>query len=74
MPAADTEGSASETISREAFVQQRAEAAGRLFDEIDTSRTGLITRAQLRAYQAERRGQSPARGPRPQRPARQQGR
>jgi hypothetical protein len=51
-------------ISRDQFVQQRAEAAGRLFDRIDTNHTGYITRAQLRAYMAARRGGGrPAGGP-----------
>jgi hypothetical protein len=43
-------------ISRDQFVQQRAEAAGRLFDQIDVNHTGYITRAQLRAFMAQRRG------------------
>jgi hypothetical protein len=42
-------------ITREEFVQQRAESAGRLFDEIDTSHQGYITRAQLRSFIAQRR-------------------
>jgi hypothetical protein len=43
-------------ISRDQFVQQRAEAAGRLFDQIDVNHTGYITRAQLRAFMGQRRG------------------
>jgi hypothetical protein len=50
-------------ISREQFVQQRAAAAGRLFDQIDTNHLGYITRAQLRAWMAERRGGPPGRPP-----------
>lgn len=46
-------------ISRDQFVQQRADAAGRLFDQIDTNHTGYITRAQLRAYLRGRRGGGP---------------
>jgi hypothetical protein len=46
-------------ISREQFIQQRAAAAGRLFDQIDTNHLGYITRAQLRAWMAERRGRPP---------------
>jgi hypothetical protein len=42
-------------ISRDQFVQQRATAAGRLFDRIDVNHTGFITRAQLRAYMAQHR-------------------
>jgi hypothetical protein len=42
-------------ITRQQFVEQRAEAAGRLFDEIDTGHQGYITRAQLRAFMAQRR-------------------
>ncbi len=52
-------------ITRDQFVQQRAEAAGRLFDQIDTNHTGYITRAQLRAYARARRGGGPG-GPPPQ--------
>jgi hypothetical protein len=50
-------------ISRDQFIQQRAEAAGRLFDRIDTNHTGYITRAQLRAYMRARRGGGPQPGP-----------
>jgi hypothetical protein len=55
-------------ISREQFVERRAEAAGRLFDEIDVNHTGYITRAQLRAWAAQRRGAAAAGpgGPPPQ--------
>ena len=52
-------------ITRDQFVQSRAEAAGRLFDEIDTSHVGYITRAQLRAWAAAHR-RFPAGGPPPQ--------
>jgi len=50
-------------ISRDQFIQQRAEAAGRLFDRIDTNHTGYITRAQLRAFMRARRGGGPQPGP-----------
>jgi hypothetical protein len=43
-------------ITREQFVQRRAEAAGRQFDEIDVNHLGYITRAQLRAWMGQRRG------------------
>jgi hypothetical protein len=47
-------------ITREEFVQRRTEAAGRLFDKIDTNHLGYITRAQLRAWvAAHRRGAPP---------------
>jgi hypothetical protein len=49
-------------ISRDQFIQQRAEAAGRLFDQIDTNHTGYITRAQLRAYMRARRAGGPPPG------------
>jgi hypothetical protein len=52
-------------ISRDQFIQQRAEAAGRLFDQIDTNHMGYITRAQLRAYSRARRAGGPG-GPPPQ--------
>ena len=42
-------------ISRDQFVQRRAEAAGRLFDQIDVNHTGYITKAQLRAWMAQHR-------------------
>jgi hypothetical protein len=42
-------------ITRQEFVQRRADEAGRLFDKIDTSHQGYITRAQLRAFMAQRR-------------------
>jgi hypothetical protein len=57
-------------ISRDQFIQQRAEAAGRVFDQIDTNHTGYITRAQLRAYVLARRAGAqppkPSGGPPPQ--------
>jgi hypothetical protein len=43
-------------MSRDQFIQQRAAAAGRLFDRIDTNHTGYITKAQLRAFARGRRG------------------
>jgi hypothetical protein len=46
-------------ISRDQFIQQRAEAAGRLFDQIDANHTGYVTRAQLRAFLRARRGGGP---------------
>jgi len=49
-------------ITREEFIQRRAEAAGRLFDQIDTNHVGYITRAQIRAYIAQRRAAAPPRG------------
>jgi hypothetical protein len=42
-------------VTREEFVQRRADAAGRLFDQIDTNHLGYITRAQLRAWMSARR-------------------
>jgi hypothetical protein len=61
-------------ITREQFVQQRAEAAGRLFDAIDTNHLGYITRAQLRAWAAQRRAGVPPGpgGPPPGGPPQQQ--
>ena len=55
-------------ISRDQFVQRHAEAAGRLFDQIDTNHTGYITRAQLLAFMRARHpGGPPAPGgPAPQ--------
>jgi hypothetical protein len=53
-------------IGRDQFVQQRAEAAGRLFDRIDVNHTGYITRAQLRAFLAQRRGGAAGPGGPPQ--------
>ena len=49
-------------ISRDQFIQQRAEAAGRLFDRIDTNHTGYITKAQLRSFARGRRGGGPPPG------------
>jgi EF hand domain-containing protein len=49
-------------ISRDQFIQQRAEAAGRLFDQIDTNHTGYITRAQFRAFMRARRAGGPQPG------------
>jgi hypothetical protein len=42
-------------ISRDQFIKLRAEAAGRLFDQIDTNHTGYITRAQFRDFMRARR-------------------
>jgi hypothetical protein len=50
-------------ISRDQFIQQRAAAAGRLFDQIDTNHTGYITGAQFRAFMRARRGAGPQPGP-----------
>jgi hypothetical protein len=50
-------------ISRDQFIQRRAEAAGRLFDQIDTNRTGYITRAQLLDFMRARRGGGPPPAP-----------
>jgi hypothetical protein len=50
-------------ISRDQFIQQRAEAAGRLFDRIDTNHTGYITRAQFRDFMRARRGGGPPPAP-----------
>jgi hypothetical protein len=53
-------------ITRDEFVQRRAEAAGRLFDKIDTNHEGYVTRAQLRAWNAaHRRGPPVGAGPPP---------
>jgi hypothetical protein len=49
-------------ITREQFVERRTEAAGRLFDQIDTNHLGYVTRAQLRAYWAQRRQGAAAAG------------
>ncbi len=37
-------------ITRDQFVQRRAEMAGRQFDAIDTNHAGTITRDQIRAF------------------------
>jgi hypothetical protein len=50
-------------ITRDRFVQNRAEAAGRLFDQIDTSHAGYITRAQLRTWMAQHHRRPAAGGP-----------
>jgi hypothetical protein len=42
-------------ISRDQFIKLRAEAAGRLFDQIDTNHTGYITGAQFRDFMRARR-------------------
>ena len=49
-------------MSRDQFIQQRAAAAGRLFDRIDTNHTGYITKAQLRSFARGRRGGGPPPG------------
>jgi hypothetical protein len=49
-------GAPSGAISRDQFIELRAQAAGRLFDEIDTDHKGYITREQMRAYIRARRG------------------
>jgi hypothetical protein len=46
-------------ISRDQFIQRHAEAAGRLFDQIDTNHTGYITRAQLGDFMRARRAAQP---------------
>jgi hypothetical protein len=53
-------------ITRDQFVQRRAEAAGRLFDRIDTNHVGYITRAQMHAYTAAHRRRGPAGGAPPE--------
>ena len=53
-------------ISRDQFIQQRAAAAGRLFDQIDTNHTGYITGAQLRAFMLAHRPAPAPGGPPPQ--------
>jgi hypothetical protein len=53
-------------ISRDQFIQRRAEAAGRLFDQIDTNHTGYITGAQLRAFMLAHRPAPAPGGPPPQ--------
>jgi hypothetical protein len=55
-------------ISRDEYIareqQRAAQRAGARFDEIDVNHTGYITRAQIRAFTAARRGGAPG-GPPP---------
>ena len=50
-------------ISREEYIaraqQRAAQQAGARFDQIDANHTGYITRAQIRAFTAARRGGAP---------------
>ncbi len=51
-------------ITRDQYIERAQEAAGRRFDDIDTSHVGYITRAQMRAWSQRRRGgAAPAGGP-----------
>jgi hypothetical protein len=58
-PSGPPPGAPPGAITRDQFVDQRAQAAGRLFDEIDRAHKGYITRAQLRSYIRAHRGGGP---------------
>jgi hypothetical protein len=68
-PPSDTGPPPPGAISREQYIataqQRAAQQAGARFDQIDVNHTGYITRAQIRAFTAARRGAAPG-GPPPQ--------